>query len=176
MRDLDANCGRNFKFRQLIECGETWERSEGRIANVPNQPETWAAMEMLSEKILDRVFERYGNVVLTYGFSSSELSAAIKKHGGGISPDRDQHAGHELNRRGKPICSRLGMAADFRIAGIGSRLVARWITENTEFDRLYFYGDEKPLHVSVGLQATGDIVEMRGLRGARVPRRIRSIA
>ena len=42
-----------------------------------------------------------------------------------------------------------------------SRQVAVWICRNTAFDRLYFYGDDRPLHVSVGPENSRQIVVMR---------------
>ncbi len=37
---------------------------------------------------------------------------------------------------------------DFKIKNIKTDHVARYIVEHLEFDRLYFYGTERPLHVS----------------------------
>jgi hypothetical protein len=49
--------------------------------------------------------------------------------------------------------------------------VAQWIVANTAFDRLYFYGDVRPLHVSVGPEHSREIVLMRVVSGGRlVPR------
>jgi len=38
--------------------------------------------------------------------------------------------------------------------------VAQWIVKNTPFDRLYFYGDHRPLHVSYGPENKREIVLM----------------
>jgi hypothetical protein len=38
--------------------------------------------------------------------------------------------------------------------------VARWIVANTPFDRLYFYGDDRPVHVSYGPEQSGQVVVM----------------
>ena len=35
------------------------------------------------------------------------------------------------------------------MAGIDSLTVAQWIVVNLPFDRLYFYGKDRPLHVSI---------------------------
>lgn len=49
--------------------------------------------------------------------------------------------------------------------------VAQWIVENTPFDRLYFYGADKPLHVSVGPEQSRAIVLMLpGKSGRLVPK------
>lgn len=46
---------------------------------------------------------------------------------------------------------------------------------STAFDRLYFHGSDRPLHVSVGPDATRQIVRMeRGPSGRRVPRVVRA--
>ena len=49
--------------------------------------------------------------------------------------------------------------------------VAQWIVTNTPFDRLYFYGDDLPLHVSYGPEQSRQIVTMTlGKSGRRIPR------
>lgn len=51
------------------------------------------------------------------------------------------------------------------------REVARWVTANTAFDRLYYYGPELPIHVSFGPEHRRQIVEMRPTAtGCLVPR------
>jgi hypothetical protein len=176
--DIDQPCGAHFVFRDLVECGETWSRlsAAGTAAlpfdNLPRAPETFAAMRALCAAVLDPVVERFGRVELTYAFASAALTRHIA---GRIHPPLDQHAGHELNRKGKPVCPRLGLAADFLVPGTDSRVVARWIIESTEFDRLYFYEPDRPLHVSVGPDHKRQVVHMRlGPSGRRVPRVVTS--
>jgi hypothetical protein len=48
--------------------------------------------------------------------------------------------------------------------------VARFIVERLPFDRLYIYGSDRPLHVSVGPQQAGAIFEMRKSGVWLVPR------
>jgi hypothetical protein len=49
--------------------------------------------------------------------------------------------------------------------------VAQWIVDSTPFDRLYFYGDDKPIHVSLGLEHSRQVVRMvAGKSGRLVPR------
>ena len=49
--------------------------------------------------------------------------------------------------------------------------VARWIVSNTRFDRLYFYGPDRPIHVSAAREPNREIVLMREIpSGRRVPR------
>jgi hypothetical protein len=38
--------------------------------------------------------------------------------------------------------------------------VAQWIGANTNFDRIYFYGNECPLHVSVGPESSKQVTLM----------------
>ena len=158
----------NFVAADLCCAGETWERT--RISNEPAQPESWAALRSLCELVLEPVRERFGRPEITYGFASPELLRLVPTR---AAPALDQHASCELNRRGKPVCSRLGAAVDFRIASVSSLTVAIWIAESLPFDRIYFYGSELPVHVSIGPENTGSIVAMlAGPSGRRVPRRV----
>ena len=176
--DIDAPCGRHFRFRDFVECGATWRRLATLAAadpimesidNVPRQEATYRAISRLCEVVLDLVIDTFGAVELTYGFASPRLTRHIRRH---IAPHLDQHAGHELNGRGKPICSRLGQAVDFRVPGRDGLEVARWLAGNTAFDRLYLYGAERPIHVSVGPDGSRLVVVMgTSPQGRRYPRR-----
>jgi hypothetical protein len=113
------------------------------------------------------VIAEFGSLEITYGFSSRALSRLIP---GRIAPSRDQHASHELKLDGTPICPRLGQAVDFQIDGVGSKRVAAWIADRLPFDRIYFYGDHRPLHVSIGPDEKKAVVAMLpGPSGRRVP-------
>jgi hypothetical protein len=110
---------------------------------------------------------------LTYGFSSPALSAQID---GRIAPRLDQHAGHECNRLGKPVCDRLGASVDFIIDDEDMLEVAQWVVENTPFDRLYFYGKDRPVHVSYGNSRTAQITVLkRTEQGNLVPKTMKQI-
>lgn len=109
---------------------------------------------------------------LTYGFCSPELSKQIP---GRIDPKRDQHAAYELNRRGKPICERLGAAVDFLVEDECMLEVAQWVAFNTSFDRLYFYGADKPVHVSFGPNHDRQIVRMIPSKTGRLMPRVISL-
>lgn len=170
--DLDEQCGEHFVYRQLIECGETWRRLTAArgdpFDNVPRVEATLSAMRALCATVLDPVTAHFGQLDLTYAFASAALARHIP---GRIHPPLDQHAGHEHNRHGKPICERGGLAADFSVADTNSLDVARWVVTTTAFDRLYFYGSDRPVHVSVGPQNTRQIVWMqRGPSGRLVPK------
>ncbi|UQA61410.1 hypothetical protein [Polyangium aurulentum] len=170
--NLDEPCGEHFTYRDLVECGETWSHlappaGEG-IDNAPRVSETFNALRSLCATVLDPAVNRFGRIVLTYGFASPRLTRHIR---GRIAPAIDQHASHEVNRAGVPICSRLGAAADFLVPGVDSREVARWIVDSAAFDRLYFYDPDRPLHVSVGPENMRQVVHMRRTAsGRRVPR------
>ncbi len=163
--ELDSPCGRYLRFRDLIQCGETWQNT--RIANLPARVETYNALFKLTTRILDPVIEYFGMICLTYGFSSAELSKQIPSR---IAPKLDQHACYELNRLGNPICDRLGAACDFYIEDEDMLEVAQWIVEHLPFDRLYFYGADRPIHVSYGPEMTGQIVVMRKQNGRQIPK------
>ena len=163
---LDDPCGRYLTFRQLIECGETQARTG--LSNLPNQPESYNALHDLAVQVVDPVIDYFGMIRLTYGFCSPELAREIP---GRIDPKRDQHAAHERNRLGNPVCPRLGAAVDFIVEDESMLEVAQWIVANTPFDRLYFYGDHCPVHVSYGPNCDGQIVRMvTGASGRLLPR------
>jgi DNA phosphorothioation-associated putative methyltransferase len=140
---LDSACGGYFKYRDFIECGETQKALQ--IENRPKQPETYTALFDLATNLLDPIIDYFGMVQLTYGFCSAELN---KKIPGRIAPKLDQHASHELNRLGNPICERVGAAVDFIVEYEDMFEVCQWIAENLEVDRLYFYGKDRPIHLS----------------------------
>lgn len=164
--ELEHPCGRFLTYRDLIECGET-QIATG-LPNLPEQIESYDALLALAERVLDPVIDWFGMIQLTYGFCSPALSRKIP---GRIDPKRDQHAAHERNRLGNLICPRLGAAADFLVSDEDMHDVARWVVENTPFDRLYFYGADLPIHVSYGPEHNGQIVVMkRSKTGRLVPR------
>ncbi|OON62699.1 hypothetical protein B0920_04450 [Massilia sp. KIM] len=168
---LDAPCGRYLTYRHLIECGETQARTS--LANLPREPDTYTALYELAAHVLDPVIDYFGMIELRYGFCSAELARVIP---GRIDPRVDQHAGHELNRRGKPICDRLGAACDFFVTDEDMEEVALWVAANTPFDRLYFYGKDRPIHISYSNTPARQFIRMRASSlGACVPRVDRSV-
>jgi hypothetical protein len=51
------------------------------------------------------------------------------------------------------------------------REVAEWIAENTAFDRLYFYGEGRPIHVSFGPEQKGEYIDMViTINGKQIPK------
>lgn len=153
--DLDAACGANFTFRDFVECGETQKRVG--IRNVPRRPETYNAIYDLATQILDPLIDYFGAIRLTYGFASPNLTKYIA---GGIAPKLDQHASCEHSSRGTAICDRGGAACDLIVDDEDMREVADWIIANLPFDRLYYYGSDRPLHVSHSPNSTGEAFAM----------------
>ncbi len=164
--DIDQACGANFTYRSFTECGETQQRL--KLANIPLRAESYNALYDLATQILDPLIDYFGAIRLTYGFSSAALAKNIP---GRIAPELDQHAACEHGHSGKPICSRGGAACDFIVDDENMRDVAEWIVSNLPFDRLYFYGDERPLHVSFAPSKSRAAYEMRRTSSGRlVPR------
>ena len=154
----------------IFECGET--QAATGIENLPRQAASFNALYDLAVNVLDPVIDYYGMIRLTYGFCSPDLAKEIS---GRIYPKGDQHAAHELNRRGRLVCERLGAAVDFIVEDESMLEVAQWVVANTQFDRLYFYGDGKPIHVSFGPNHDGEIVRMVLSKSGRlVPRVVSS--
>jgi DNA phosphorothioation-associated putative methyltransferase len=163
--DPDRSCGQHFTYRQLIECGET--QAKTGLPNLPKQPDSYTALFDLAAYILDPLIDYYGPIKLTYGFSSPELANNIK---GRIAPKLDQHAACELNRNGEPVCPRLGAAVAFIVEDEDMEEVARWIIANLPYDRLYFYGKDRPIHLSYSQQPAREAYALREIGGRRVPK------
>ncbi|MFT3953796.1 MAG: DNA phosphorothioation-associated putative methyltransferase [Piscinibacter sp.] len=161
--DLDQKCGANFTFRSFIECGETQQRLA--LRNVPLNPRTYNALFDLATYVLDPVIEYFGAIRLTYGFCSSELGRHIHRR---VAPELDQHASLEVNRLGRPICARGGAACDFLVEHEDMREVADWIIAHIPFDRLYFYGTDRPLHVSYSPSGARQAYQLRESSNGRL--------
>lgn len=152
---LDNLCGQNLSYRNIIECGET--QAKTGLSNTPKQADSYTALYDLATNILDPVIDYFGMIQLSYGFCSHDLGKHIK---GRVAPKLDQHAAHETNSKKNIICPRLGAAVDFIVEDENMREVADWIAQNTPFDRLYFYGEDRPIHVSYGPEQKRNYVDM----------------
>ena len=64
------------------------------------------------------------------------------------------------------------MAVDFFIKDISSLDVARWIVLNCQFDRLYYYGKNRPIHVSLTKKPISQIILMQFKNIRVVPKKI----
>lgn len=148
-----------MKYLNLDEfctCTQTYKRYKNLIVPYPQNPDSIGAIENLFTQLLNPIIDHFGfeNFQLTYGFSSVDLikflnckDPATRQKNGRIHPTVDQHAAHERHN-GKYICKHLGAACDFFFKGIDSGQVTRWIVETLEFDSLYFYGCNRPIHLS----------------------------
>ncbi|GGQ07457.1 hypothetical protein [Shewanella litoralis] len=182
--NINGKASRHFTYADLINCGNTAQLHQ--IENLPKQPETWRALSALATKILDPIVDQFGPISLTYGFCSPELARLIAKNPNPhIAPKLDQHCAYELNQNQKLICDRLGAACDFTVLNnpastssdiqadtpVDMQQVAAWICENLKFDRLYYYGKHRPLHISFGPQQNQFLQTMKTNpdTGHRVP-------
>ncbi len=175
------------KYLTLVEfctCTQTYQRFADQIDPFPkNLDETLPALEALCQYIIDPVIDGFGRgspsaeadaarterlrdrFLLTYGFCSVDLKRWLAKKDpltgkkyGIASPSLDQHMAHEVNRNGRYYCDRLGAACDFRILDLPSDALVDWIVaQGLLFDSLYFYGADRPIHISYGPQHKRDI-------------------
>lgn len=160
--------GQYLTLEAFCTCTQTYSQYADQIDPWPqNLRETLPALEALCEHILDPVINQFGReqFQLTYGFCSTDLKRWLAKKDpitgvkhGKVSPNLDQHMAHEVNRHGRYYCSRLGAACDFRILNLSSHALVDWIVaQGLPFDSLYFYGAERPIHISYGPQHKRDI-------------------
>jgi hypothetical protein len=170
MSAADGPSGAGTSSSPILHCCDTWHAlaREGRvIANRPEQLQTWTAIGLLHDELLRPLEEEFGVVVLTYGFAGPEMVKTVRQRAvaGGwlpnVSPDGDQHAGYELNSLGNRICERDGIAVDLHVPGRSSGEVRDWILGRLPFDWIYFYGDDRPLHLAWAPEPIGQVVEMR---------------
>jgi hypothetical protein len=66
------------------------------------------------------------------------------------------------------ICDRGGAACDFLIDDEDMLEVANWLIANTPFDRLYFYGSDRPVHVSYSSARVRQAFSMRESKSGRL--------
>ncbi|TKD52152.1 DUF882 domain-containing protein [Sphingomonas baiyangensis] len=103
---------KHFNLREFTR-SQTAARRD--IPNVPGKAET-AALKLLCEKVLEPIREQFGPVMISSGYRSPRLNAAI-----GSGP-MSQHT--------------KGQAADFEVPGVSNYEVARWVQRNLAFDQL----------------------------------------
>lgn len=123
-------------------------------ADIDNTPSAASAvyLHLLVKQILAPVAQTFGTLSISYGFTSAALSRYIQRHSAaGTAPALDQHACCELNTKAKPICTRPGAACDFLVEGYEQSMhtIAHFICQQLPFDKLYFYGRDRPIHISV---------------------------
>ncbi len=128
------------------------ERHDADIDNTPSDNETKTLICDLLEQLLIPVQDEFGEIIITYGFTSAALNRYIQKNSpSGTCPSIDQHSGVERNKNNNVISERGGLACDFIVTDYGNKMgkVTKFIVENLTFDRLYYYGSDKPIHLSI---------------------------
>lgn len=121
-------------------------------SNEPIHGSSILALEELVGEVLLPINRTLGKPIITYGFTSFPLKKFIQKASpSGTAPTLDQHSSHETNSVGKQICSRGGAACDFFVEGVATSDLVRFITQRLNYDRIYYYGNNRPLHVSIHL-------------------------
>lgn len=120
--------------------------------NEPILDSSKMALERLVDEILLPINRMLGKPTITYGFTSLPLKKLIQKASpSGTAPTLDQHSSYETNSAGTQICSRGGAACDFYIEGLPTSDIVRFITQKLNYDRIYYYGNNRSLHVSIHL-------------------------
>lgn len=164
----EIQLGKFLTLTELCTCSQTYQKYRDRIDPFPqNLNETIPELCRLCDAILDPIIEHYGRdrFQLTYGFCSKDLKRYLERKdpetgrkNGRVAPAIDQHMACETNKNGKYYCSRLGAACDFYIIGEPSDRVVNWILDRKlPFDSLYFYGSDRPIHISYGSQHKRDV-------------------
>ena len=143
------------------------------IDNSPKEVESIKSIFMLVETVLIPVSKKFGEIKITYGFVSPELNRYIQRNSSsGTYPSTDQHAASELNQANNQICNRQGLACDFIVNGYEKQVgqIMLFIVNNLDFDKIYYYGNDKPLHVSVGHTSEKHLQVMNvSENGRRIP-------
>ena len=165
---LSENCSPNFTYEDFISCSDSFKKNS--VSNLPEEQKTFDAINKMANQLLEPIQKKFGEIKLTYGFCGPELQKIIKK---GVYPKTDQHSGFELNKNGNLICERGGFAVDFLIPNLSSLQLARWIVDNLKFDKLYYYGDARPIHLSQHDFPLGQIILMKFYKKRVVPRKIK---
>lgn len=123
------------------------------LNNQPQSTKSISALQSLTIEILLPLYRKYSQLDITYGFTSAELKAYISKYSSkGTAPQLDQHSSCELNKAQKQICDRSGAACDITVPNMPSNTIVRYIVENLNYDRIYYYGKDRPIHVSFSEQ------------------------
>ena len=164
----EMQIGQYLTLEEFCTCTQTYQKYADQIDPYPeNFEEIIPALEALCHHILDPVIAHFGRerFQLTYGFCSKDLKRFLAQKdpetgikNGRVDPSRDQHMAHEKNRNGKYYCDRLGAACDFQIVGVESDRLVEWILkQQLSFDSLYYYGSDRPIHISYAPQQRHNI-------------------
>jgi hypothetical protein len=158
-------------FNLLID----WYKDKHNIelSNLPSSIESELHLRSLESKVLAPIQKKYGTINITYGFISPELNRFIQKHSpSGTAPQLDQHASHELNLQGNRINNRNGAACDFFVEGYENKMnyIVVFLCQFLEFDKIYYYGKNRPIHVSISNNPKKHLQVMNlSKNGRRIP-------
>ena len=128
--NLDMKLSNNFTLREFVK---SQTASRKGIDNTPNDEHLDNAVALF-ETVVQPVRKHFGPTIITSGYRSPDLNAAI----GGSSTS--QHSN--------------GVAVDLDVMGVSTAEVCEWIAANTKFDQLilefYTPGDTNSgwVHVS----------------------------
>ena len=163
----NIDLGKYLTLEDFCTCTQTYQKYSANINPFPKNADTIVALKALNTIIIDPIIDHFGRdkFNLTYGFCSPDLKRYLNQKdpitglkNGRIDLARDQHMSYELNQKGSYYCNRLGAACDFSIIGIESDELVDWILQKKiPFDSLYFYGKNRPIHISHGNQHKRDI-------------------
>ncbi|GBE95704.1 hypothetical protein NCWK1_5492 [Nostoc cycadae WK-1] len=136
-------------IQELCTCSNTYAKYSSLINPYPENSESLGSLETLNQLIITPVINKFGaeNFKLTYGFCSKNLLKFLNREKSRICVKVDQHMSYEINSRGNYYCKHLGAACDFVITGIDSRKVISYL-KTLNFDSIYYYGADRPIHVS----------------------------
>lgn len=159
--------GKYLSLAEFCSCTKTYKKYAAKIDPFPKNPESITAIKALNQFIIDPIIDNFGRdkFQLTYGFCSPTLKRYLNQKdpitgfkNGRIEPRIDQHMAHEINRKGKYYCQRLGAACDCLIVGLETDKFVDWIiSEKLPFDSLYFYSNNQPIHISYSTLHKRDI-------------------
>jgi len=165
---LAVQLGKYLTLEDFCTCTHTYQKYAVQIDPSPKNPDaTIPALKALNQFVVDPVIDCFGRdrFRLTYGFCSLDLRKYLGKgdpvtrvKNGRSDPTRAQHMAYEVKGNGKYYCERLGAACDFLITDLASNAVVEWVLRSrVPFDSLYFYGADRPIHLSYGPQQKRDI-------------------
>ena len=138
-------------YAQLIHWYKT--KHAIKISNTPTSEQSKTQLDNLVNNILEPINKALGAINVTYGFTSPELVRYIQRNSpSGTAISLDQHASHEMNLIENRINKRDGAACDFFVKGYEMKMnhVVHFIVNNLDFDKIYYYGKNRPIHVSIG--------------------------
>lgn len=159
--------GKYLTLDEFCTCTQTYQKYSDKINPYPISEASIQALKELNQWILDPIIDYFSRerFKLTYGFCSHDLRILLEKKdpmtgikNGRVAPSLDQHIAYEVKKNGDYYCKRLGASCDFLIIDLNSNQLVNWILEQRlSFDSLYFYGQDRPIHISYGPQHKRDI-------------------